>query len=223
MKKPAKTLTEVLFDTFETQRNIHYSEAASAFHSLLEMVEADVLENALKRAYGKRRTGGWFYEFHKSIRQVGMYTNCFQLNPDSLLTKAEKKELETLNAELQVVHKKMHDFEFNELRKTIIIPAETDPTYVQKQAEYEVAYKKKDRELWPKEKSTRRRELMREASNTEKVSINGKLDSVLWLLVHVDKDNTLHDTLKKTFEAFAEAKRKKKTVRKDKVRKKVKA
>lgn len=219
MKTPVKTLTEVLFETFKRERDINYSEAAGAFHSLFEMVESDELEYALKGAYSNRRNGSWFYEFHKSIRQVGLFTNCVQLNPDSLLSPTEKKELDQLNKEVLEVHNKMHDYEYNVLRKTIIVPAETDPNYIQKQAEFEVAYKKKDRELWPKEKSARRWELMKQEKNTKQVSINGHLNSIFWDLVHVDKDNTLHDILKKTFEAFAETKRKKKTVKKDKRKK----
>lgn len=208
MKKPTKTLTEIFLEVLAKRDGdgLKNYDLYTVFILLFELIDKNILESNLNDAYKHRKKGGWFTSFHKNFRSVGMFDNCFKLNPAPTIEKKEQQELNRLNKELERVEKLMDKYE-KKIRATV--PAVTDPTYVQKEAEYSVLYKMKSRELYPHEKHRRRRELISKVRAEEKQSINGVLDMIVWNMVHVDKKNILHEALERTFNEYEFLNRKK--------------
>lgn len=201
MKKEIKPLIEIFFETLkkhELTGVIEY-EFYSMYEHLFKILSKETLEGMIDRAYRDRKTDYWFHDFHKSIRQCDIYDNCYILNPNPTIDKKEQQELNKLNKELELVYKKLDKFE-KEQKGTI--PATTDPTYVQKQAEFDVKYRSMHDQLWPKEKRLRRRTLNDLLREEAKKSINGHLDVILHTTIGIDNKGILSNTLERTFNEF---------------------
>jgi len=203
-----ESLTYLFKDNLENRRGETYetdsSNLRNVFAHLFDIMREETAEALLHDAYRDRKKGGWFYDFHKSLRQVDVYNDCYRLDDDPQLDASEEVELKMLNEELNEVHEKMSKFE-RKLHDAI--PAITDPTYPQKQAEFDVKYKLHYNELWSKEKNRRRYDLNQKLRNKEKTSINGHLDMILWNMINVDKENVFKETMEKTFEDYLRQKR----------------
>ena len=203
MRKRPQMLSEIFLNKLQNREpdggGYDNYEMYSIFYSLFIILSPETLEIVLENAYRDRRKSGWYTGFHKQIRQTDFFNNCYRLDADPKLNAAEQKEWEQLNKELNKAHDVMHIYE-QELRKSV--PDESDPTYIQKQAEHDVAYKKKYRELFPQEKHSRRFDLRSKLNEKKQFRISGYLDSVLWTVIHLDKNDVLYKTLKETFNAF---------------------
>lgn len=204
MKEETKTLVEIFFDVLKKKERFGHVEyeTYSLYESLFQIVSKEVLENMLKRAYKIRNTDYWFAVFHKEIRQIGIFDDCYKLNPAPTIDKKEQLELNKLDKELDGVHVIMHKYEKQELRK--LIPDTTNPL---KEAEYSVLYKRKYRDLFSLEKQRRRWKLKDKLNEVAKQRINGHLDCVLWAMIHVDNNGILSQTMERTFNEFAFLKR----------------
>ena len=191
MKKETKSLVDIFFEILTKKDTSNFDKCDShtvyqtyaVYENLFQLIDRNTLEYMLGVAYKHRKTDYWFSEFHKHIRQCGVYNNYYQLNPAPTIEKKEQQELNKLNKELDLANKKLDKFE-KKLWGTV--PPTTDPTYVQKQAEFDVKYKLMCRELWPQDKRSRRKALLNKLHEEEKKPINGKLDSILWSIIHVD-------------------------------------
>lgn len=179
---------------------------ADAYTSLFTILPKSQLNAILETAYRNRKTKTWFTEIHKSLRQCDVFTMCYRLDEGALLPEDKQNELFQLNKELDEVHKIMDSYEL-ELRKKIIIPAEDHPDYLQKTAEYQVAYRQRYKQLFPQEKHSRRFALKSELKSLQEMRIGGHLDMILWNLIHLDKKEMLYHAFKDTFEEFLEEKR----------------
>lgn len=200
-----RTLSEIFMETLNKReiQGHQNQDIYSVFITLFDILddEGNVLEAMLSSAYKDRKKGYWFEGFHKSIRNSDTYMNCFQINPNPTINAPEQKEFNSLSKEWDRVMKIMDKYERPLLDKLKKIP-ESDPSYVQKAAEHQIAYRVKFRSHYPEEKNKRRRYLLSKIKEQEKKSINGRMSTLLWFMIHVDKNNILVDALKRTFNEF---------------------
>ncbi len=183
------------------------------YYHMLSILPEDSLEYTLKYYYSLRKDNKWFSGFHKSIRQTDFFGDiCYALYDDPQLSKEETKELEQLNSTFNEGFERLGN-----LNRVMLndLPKQTHPKYLQKYGEYFAKYSIMYDELVPKSVRGRRHELRTKLSNLKKVSINGKLDSVLWNVISIDHNNILYDHLIDAFEDYLVSKRKPKKLHKD--------
>lgn len=195
-KKP--TLGSLLLNELKNTSN----EFGSIYYYLFAIMGENFLTDSLDYYYklSKENPVNWFAAFHKSIRQTDYFQNCAVTISVPTITEDEKKELEQLSAEYLATDKALSKFE-NELLEAL--PSPDDPTYNESyKKNYVETYRAKFREHFSQDKIDRRRTLIKKLRNTEQKSINGHLDSILWLTIANDLNAFLYLTIDHVFNEY---------------------
>lgn len=135
----------------------------------------DTLENVMNDYKKSKEEGGWFYLFHKSIRQCDFFIDLSLLQHKNKLTKEQEKERKRL---LNKRHKEFDKYCPNHSKE-----------------EYDELEKKPHRQKDLMEL----KKLNTLFHNKDEISRGGIFDCLLWDLIHLDKENELKDILELTF------------------------
>jgi len=191
-----KSLGTIFLDTLKNDNGGDFKNSATyrVFLCLFTILPEDRLGVILEYAFKQRKKTYWFAEFHKSMRQTDFYENCFSHVSSPTINKKEECELNLLTKDLERAHKIMDKIE------------KTQSLTIQE-------YQDKMKDFFPYEKRFRRNELVRKLRHERHDSINGYMDSILYNMIHADKENLLHQVLERTFNEYTFLKRRNKLVK----------
>lgn len=166
----SKLLTEFKSE-LKTKRQFG-DEIVEMYHHLFSLLSDEDLTSILEGWFEHFKSDhGWYFQFHKSIRQTDFFNNIRAYSIiDKLTPEQNKRRSELLS--LRIEMRKKHG-EKNEM---------DDDTFSE--------YKKLGDELF---------ELNSLQQTKEPLEINGHLDMLLWNTIHLDSKDVLKDIFERTF------------------------
>jgi len=176
-----KTDTNILIEFKDSLNKSTKPYIAAMYHHLFSILTDEELTDILiyyQTVYNEDKEG-WFYQFHKSIRQCDFFgNNLYSYRIVSKLTEEQNKRLDEV--------KKIWDGQYKDWKK--------------KNGNEDFAKYKEFRRLPECVVVSEEMDKLNKIKNTkEDVRITGHLDMVLWNTIHLDKDNELQKILERTF------------------------
>lgn len=150
------------------------SDLSEIYRHLFTCMESESLESTLNYLKDEVKNEGWFFTFHKSMRQTDFFNDVYVSYEVNHQTEDDVKRL-------------------NELRKVL-------PFYGEKGRIWEDVVKSEDaKELGFEKELNEWRKLKSKAKVEKRRSIGGNLDMALWNLIHLDKENFLGELIENFF------------------------
>jgi hypothetical protein len=172
------SLGSIYFNLFIFLSDDELSEQISYLYDLYKG------EDSYFKEYGVEN---WFFLFHKSIRQGDFFSNIKGYRIENKLNESQKLELKSLQSEMSRI-RETHVYKLTRERNT------------------EEDLKKHEESYDLLNKLSEYKDLREKVVNLNKIknskvdiSLGGASDSILWNLIHLDKENGLHKIFLRTF------------------------
>jgi len=171
-------------------------EIGSLYFMLFDLLSDESLDGEIKYLFslykgedeyfkenGKK---DWFYIWHKSIRQTDYFQDLIGYKIENRLTDEQENELKELKTQME------------KLKKDVIVEIKinsTEEDYKKHEESYKTLYAMEEHKVLMK----KIQDLNKIKRHHEDIHLGGKMDSMLWNIVHLDKKNNLYETFLRTF------------------------
>lgn len=157
----------------------------------VELEKLHTIYNGEDSYYKEHGKTDWFAIWHKSIRQVDYFDNIHSFKCVNKLSPEQEIELKDTQGKMEILKKKV----IVELKRGC-----TEEDVKAHEESYKTLYAMPEyTDLLKKLKS-----LNKIKKTEEDLHLSGVMDSILWNMIHVDKESSLYKILKYTF-AYIEA------------------
>lgn len=147
-------------------------EISNVYRHVFTCMEYESLERLLNRLNGLVTQEGWFYLFHKSMRQIDFFSTVYVPYFVDETTDQDRLKMDTL--------------------KTILPFNRRIPTYVDVDRAIDMDLEVEMNEYF---------KLKRKSKTEHRRNISGHMDMILWNLIHVDSENFLENYIENFFKS----------------------